>query len=151
MKTTVHYLHTMTIFIAILASTHFAHAQQHPGNGPMMPERDPMQEFLFPPELIMRFQDDIQLKKEQKEQIIAAVDEAQQKFTRMKWDLQAEVSTLQKILSENNVDENKAMVQLDKVLDQERQIKKTQMTLMIRTRNVLTEEQRAKLKINFNK
>lgn len=37
------------------------------------------------------------------------------------------------------------MAQLDKVLDLERQIKKAQMTLMIRTKNALTDEQPAKL------
>jgi len=150
MKTILNYLRTLAV-VAIFVVSLPASAQDHPGKGPMPPERDPMQEFLFPPELVMRLQDDIQLKKEQKEQIIAAVDEAQKKFTRMKWDLQAEVSTLQKLLSESTVNENSAMVQLDKVLDQERQIKRTQMTLMIRTKNALTEEQQTKLKINFNK
>jgi len=144
MKTTLNYLRTLAVVAIVVVSLPVS-AQDHPGKGPMPPERDAMQEFLFPPELVMRFQDEIQLKKEQKEQIIAAMEESQKKFTRMKWDLQSEVSSLQKLLSESTVNETNVMTQLDKVLDQERQIKKAQMTLMIRTKNALTEEQRARL------
>ncbi len=114
----------------------------HPG---IDQRNDPMREFMFPPELVMRYQNDIQLKKEQKEQIIATVEESQKKFNRLQWDLQAEVSAMQKLLAESTVNEANVMAQLDKVLDQERQIKKAQMALMIRTKNALTEEQRAKL------
>lgn len=134
-----------TIAFAFLLASFVCAAQQHqPGMDPR-PGPDPMRELMFPPELVMRFQNDIQLKKEQKELIIATVEESQKKFNRLQWDLQAEMSALQKLLSEATVNEVGVMAQLDKVLDQERQIKKAQMTLMIRTKNALTEEQRAKL------
>lgn len=107
--------------------------------------KDPMQEFFFPPEFVMRYQNEIQLKKEQKEMIISTVEEAQKKFTRLQWDLQAEITVLQKLLSESTVNETNVLVQLDKVLDQERLIKKAQITLMTRIKNSLTDEQKAKL------
>jgi Spy/CpxP family protein refolding chaperone len=108
--------------------------------------KDPMQEFFFPPELVMRYQNEIQLKKEQKETIISMMEEAQKKFTRLQWDLQAEMTVLQKLLSESTVSEANAIAQLDKVLDQERLIKKAQITLMVKIKNALTEEQKVKLK-----
>ena len=107
--------------------------------------KDPMQEFLFPPELVMRYQAEIQLKKEQKELIIGVVEEGQKKFNRLQWELQNEMSALMKLLAESSVDEPKVLEQLDKVLDQERMIKKTQITLMVRIKNSLTPEQKVKL------
>ena len=124
--------------IALVATSLHALAQENPG-------KDPMQEFFFPPELVMRFQNEIQLKKEQKEMIISTMEEAQKKFTRLQWDLQAEMTTLQKLLSESTVNETNLLAQLDKVLDQERTIKKAQITLMVRIKNSLTDEQKTKL------
>ncbi len=107
--------------------------------------KDPMQEFFFPPELVMRYQNEIQLKKEQKEMIISMMEEAQKKFTRLQWDLQTEITVLQKLLAESTANETKVLAQLDKVLDQERLIKKAQITLMVRIKNSLTDEQKLKL------
>jgi Spy/CpxP family protein refolding chaperone len=115
-------------------------AQENPG-------KDPMQECFFHPELVMRYQNEIQLKKEQKETIISTMEEAQKKFTRLQWDLQAEMTVLQKLLSESTVSEPNALAQLDKVLDQERLIKKAQITLMVKIKNALTEEQKVKLNV----
>jgi Spy/CpxP family protein refolding chaperone len=127
----------LAIALFITASLN-ALAQENPG-------KDPMQEFFFPPELVMRYQNEIQLKKEQKESIISTVEEAQQKFNRLQWDLQTEMTALQKLLAEPTVNETNVLAQLDKVLDQERIIKKAQITLMIRIKNALTDEQKAKL------
>ncbi len=108
--------------------------------------KDPLQELFFPPELVMRYQNEIQLKKEQKELIIGAVEEAQKKFNRLQWELQNEMTAFQKLLGDPIVSEPRAQEQLDKVLDLERQVKKTQITLMVRIKNALTEDQKAQLK-----
>ena len=107
--------------------------------------KDPMQEFFFPPDLVMRYQNEIQLKKEQKELIIGVVEEAQKTFNRLQWDLQNEMTALQKLLTESLINETKVLEQLDKVLGQERMIKKAQITLMIRVKNALTDDQKEKL------
>ena len=131
--------HHRIVAIAIFMIVPFSSfAQENPG-------KDPMQEFFFPPELVMRYQNEIQLKKEQKELIISTVEEAQKKFNRLQWDLQTEMNALQKLLSETTVNETKVLEQLDKVLDQERIIKKAQVTLMVRSKNALTEDQKSKL------
>jgi Spy/CpxP family protein refolding chaperone len=127
----------MGLLICLIAGIH-SFAQ---GN----PTKDPMQEFFFPPELVMQYQNEIQLKKEQKELIISTVEEAQKKFNRLQWDLQTEMTVLQKLLAEPTVNETTILAQLDKVLDHERLIKKAQITLMVRIKNALTDEQKVKL------
>lgn len=127
----------LAIALFIAASLN-ALAQENPG-------KDPMHEFFFPPELVMRYQNEIQLKKEQKEIIISTTEETQKKFTRLQWDLQAEMTALQKLLAESTGNETNVLAQLDKVLDQERLIKKAQITLMVRIKNTLTDEQKSKL------
>jgi Spy/CpxP family protein refolding chaperone len=109
------------------------------------PKKDLLQEFFFPPELVMKYQHEVQLKNEQKESIISSVEETQKKFNRLQWNMKNEVTILEKLLAENSINEAKVLEQLDKVLDQERQIKKTQISLMVRIKNVLTDEQKAKL------
>jgi hypothetical protein len=138
MKTITKNYQSWIVLIICMITTLHSFAQENSG-------KDPLQEFLFPPELVMRYQNDIQLKKEQKELIIGAVEDAQKKFNRLQWDLQGEVASLQKLLSLPTVDETKVLDQLDKVLDRERIIKKTQITLMVRIKNTLTEDQKVKL------
>lgn len=127
----------MVLIICLIAGIH-SFAQGNQG-------KDPMQEFFFPPELVMQYQNEIQLKKEQKELIISTVEEAQKKFNRLQWDLQTEMTALQKLLVEPTINETNVLAQLDKVLDQERIIKKAQITLMVRIKNALTDEQKVKL------
>jgi Spy/CpxP family protein refolding chaperone len=138
MKTIRKNYHSWMLLILCMITTFHSFAQENTG-------KDPMQEFLYPPELVMRYQNEIQLKKEQKELIIGAVEDAQKKFNRLQWDLQGEVASLQKQLSGSTVNENQVLEQLDKVLDQERLIKKTQITLMVRIKNALTDDQKGKL------
>ncbi len=127
-----------TCVICLILSVTLTFAQENPA-------KDPMQEYFYPPELVMRYQNEIQLKKEQRELVISTMEEAQKKFTRLQWDLQAEVTVLQKLLAESTVNEINVLAQLDKVLDQERLIKKAQITLMVRIKNALTDEQKTKL------
>ena len=63
----------------------------------------------------------------------------------MQWDMQAEKEKLLLLLKARPVDENAVMVQLDKVLDRERETKKTQISLLIRIKNELKAAQQNKL------
>ena len=126
-----------------LGITSFGSAQ--PGGNPGR-DKDPMQEYFYPPELVMRYQNDIQLRQEQRETILGAMDEAQKKFNHVQWDLQNAMSLFHGLLAQPAIDEQKALDQLDKVLDLERQVKKTQVTLMMKIKNALTGDQKEKLK-----
>ena len=107
---------------------------------------DPFGEAFISPELIMQNQQVIELSEEQKTYIMAQIQESQETFTKLNWPLQKEMEILIKLTNQNMVDEKKVLAQLDNVLQIEEQIKKTQITLMVRIKNKLTAEQQSKLK-----
>lgn len=104
-------------------------------------EIDPLERYLFPPELVMQHQGALQLSTEQQEYIISQVQQAQSQFTGFQWRLQREVEDLSELLQQTSSDESRILEQLEKVLELEKQIKRTHMTLAVRIKNTLTEEQ----------
>ena len=70
----------------------------------------------------------------------------QARFTELQWQLHDAMETLASLLDEEPADEAEVMARLDEVLDAEREIKRTQLSLMIRIKNELTAEQRALLR-----
>src|SRR5258708_6309732 len=110
------------------------------------PGSDPLGENLFPPELIMQNQKAIGLEEAQKTYIISEVSKAQGRFTELQWQLQEAMESLVTLLKRDMADEQQVLGQLDKVLDLEREIKRTQITLMVRIKNKLTSAQQARLR-----
>ena len=107
--------------------------------------RIPLREFLFPPELVMRHQQELGLSDSQREQILSDMEESGSEFTRLRWNLEAEIDQLREMLETPKPDEAKVLEQLDEVLDLERQIKRTQLALAVRIKSVLNETQLEKL------
>lgn len=101
---------------------------------------------LFPPELVMAHQQALALEPEQKAYLRKEVRDAQGRFTDLQWELQDAMEGLNALLKEERVNEQPLLAQLDKVLEAERQIKRAQMSLMVRIKNKLTVEQRARLR-----
>ncbi len=106
---------------------------------------DPIAQSFFPPELVMQQQEAIGLTEVQRETIRREIKSAQGLFTDLQWSLQDEVAKLTTLLKPPRVDEARTLAQLGKVLDAEREVKKAQITLLVRIKNVLTSEQQAKL------
>ena len=131
-------LNRILIWPAVLLYTVFLAAQQHPGP-------DPMAENLFPPELVMAHQKAIDLSDAQKTSIRAELLKAQTRFTELQWQLQDAMEGLVSLLKQPSADESEVMSQLDKVLTSEREIKRTQISLLVRIKNKLTPEQQAHL------
>ena len=114
--------------------------------GPTPPSpTDPIADKLFPPELVMQYRQAIDLTETQSKAIKDEIRQAQAKFLDMQWNLQSETEKLVLLLKAERVDEGAVLVQLDKVLDREREIKKTQISLLVRIKNLLTESQQNKL------
>ena len=109
------------------------------------PGGDPVGQELFSPELVMQYHQEINLTDVQSKAIKDEIQKAQAKFLDMQWDAQAETEKLTQLLKARPVDETAVLAQVDKVLDRERTIKKTQLLLLVRIKNVLTEEQQKKL------
>jgi Spy/CpxP family protein refolding chaperone len=73
------------------------------------------------------------------------VQKAQSKFLDLQFDIQTEMETMVRLVKENKVDEPRVLAQLDKVLALEKEIKKTQISLLVRIKNILTPAQQARL------
>jgi len=106
---------------------------------------DPIAQNLFPPELVMKYHQEINLDEGQSKAIREAIQKAQAKFLDMQWDMQSETEKLVQLLKARPVDENAVLAQVDQVLNREREIKKTQISLLVRIKNQLTEAQQNKL------
>lgn len=94
----------------------------------------------------MQHQQAIGLNDEQKNNLKTEVRQAQTKFTELQWTLQDEVERLVALLKQPKVDEKQAAAELDKVLAAEREIKRTQLMLLIRIKNNLTPAQQVQLR-----
>ena len=113
---------------------------------PQPPQPDPVGENLFPPELVMQYQQAIGLSEEQKELIKAEIQKAQARFTDLQWQLQGEVETMASLLRAPRADEQQTLAQLDKILGLERELKRAQFALVVRIKNSLSPEQQARLR-----
>ena len=115
--------------------------------GEMIPgQADPFARFLFPPELIMQHQGALELKESQREVLQIAIQEAQAQTLKMQWALAGEGEKLTKLLQADTLIEKEVLEQVDRILMTEREIKRAQMTLMIRIRNALTPAQQERLR-----
>jgi Spy/CpxP family protein refolding chaperone len=106
---------------------------------------DPIMESLYPPELVMAHQKAIALDDVQKNDIRGELLKAQTRFTELQWQLQEAMESLVGLLKKNPADERQVLEQLDKVLAAERELKRTQIGLLVRIRNRLTPDQQAGL------
>src|SRR6202795_1287364 len=109
------------------------------------PEQDPIGEIFFAPELVIQHQEAIGLSAEQKDYLKTEIRQAQLKFTERQWKLQDEMEKLVALVKLPHVDEQQVLAQLEKVLAAEREIKREQVTLLVRIKNKLTAEQQGKL------
>lgn len=109
------------------------------------PAEDPFQGALFPPELVMLHAEEIGLDEAQRLAIKEAVQEVQPLFLDRQFELQSEVGRLRKQIAPAEVDEEQALATLDRVLAVEREIKRAQVGLLVRIKNLLRPEQQQRL------
>ncbi len=135
---------------ALLLVAAAAHAQQQPPPAmtPAQPTRagDPLMGNLFPPELIMQNQDAIKLSDDQQRSIIGEIQRTQTAATSVQWRLQGAMERLANAVKPDHPDESQVLAQLDSVLALEREMKRTQIALLVRIKDRLTPEQQAALR-----
>ncbi len=107
---------------------------------------DPIAQNLFPPELVMQHRHELGLTDEQKAAIRDETIKASTRFNELQWQMQDEMETMASLMKGTTVDEQKVLVELDKILNIERDVKRTQLGLSIRIKNKLTAEQQEKLR-----
>ena len=115
-----------------------------PGPGPGQGPEDWGRSF-FSPELVMQHQSEIGLQDSQRAALTSAIQQAQSKFMDTQWKLSAEGEKMGRLLQGPQVDETAVLDEVDRILNLEREIKKAQISLMVRIKNTLTPTQQAKL------
>ncbi|MFL5593868.1 MAG: periplasmic heavy metal sensor [Gemmatimonadaceae bacterium] len=113
--------------------------------GPGQPNGDPLARYLFPPELVMANQQAIGLTDRQRSSLQQAMKDAQGKFIDLQFRMSGEVENLRRLIEPPSVDEARVLAQVDRVLAAEREVKHAQLSLMIRIKNLLTQQQQAQL------
>ena len=133
--------HLLLTLVLTMAS---AAAAQQP-TPPPTPAKDPLTRHLFPPELIMRHQQDIGLAAEQRTAITKAIQDFQAKTIELQWRMEAETQKLGEMLSKPVADQAAVLQHLDQVLNVEREVKRAHIGLLVQIKNTLTAEQQARL------
>jgi Spy/CpxP family protein refolding chaperone len=112
---------------------------------PPQPPPDPLRDSLFPPDLVMRFQDRIGLSADQRQGIESELQTAGPKFEQLHQQLEKERAALVALLNRERVELEAALAQLDKLLDVEREVRRAEFALQIGVKNRLTPDQQARL------
>jgi len=145
----------MTVAVGLLA-VGMASAQQPEPDQPQQPRMPPppppdmLNNSVFPPDVIMEHQREIGLTDQQKAFMRGEINKTSTVFNDLQWQLQDAMEALRDTMKTDQVNEQLALAQLDKVLDAEREIKKLHMALAIRIKNNLTADQVQKL-LNLNR
>jgi hypothetical protein len=102
---------------------------------------DVFQGKLFAPNVILEHRDQLQLSKEQFTAIRAAVVEVQAGVAEHEWDMQEAYQALMLELEKSPIDEDKVLEHAGKALLAENQVKKKQMAMLVRLKNLLSAAQ----------
>lgn len=103
-------------------------------------------QHLFPPELVMQHQSRLKLTEQQRTAIVQEINRLQATAVNVQWRVADESEKLSELLSQDAVAETAALEQVNKVIEYETAVKRAQLSMLIRIRNVLTAEQRAILR-----
>jgi len=109
------------------------------------PAQDPIARYLYAPELVIAHQEAIGLTDRQRAAIQDAVKDVQSKVLDAQLKLASGGEKLSKLLAASVVDEASVLQQIDQVLASEREVKRAQMTLLVRIKNQLTAAQQGML------
>ena len=104
-------------------------------------QKDVFKGKLFAPNIILENQDALDLNKEQFTAIRAAVVEVQGSVAEHEWDLREAYMKVLADLDEVPIDEDQVMQNVEAALLAENKVKQLQVTMLIRLRNLLTDEQ----------
>ncbi len=106
---------------------------------------DALGKVLLSPDLVMSHQQAIALTDLQRQAIQTNMLDTQKKMLDQQFKLQSEVEKLQQLLKSMKPDEGKVLDEMDKVLGAERDIKRAQLSLMVKLKNNLTPQQQSQL------
>ena len=94
----------------------------------------------------MQHRQAIGLTDDQRNAIKQELMKASTHFNELQWQMQDEMETMDNLTKGSTVDEAQVLAQLDKILNLERDLKRTQLTVAIRIKNKLTADQQNQLR-----
>jgi Spy/CpxP family protein refolding chaperone len=103
--------------------------------------REVLRMGLYPPDILMRQQQALDISSEQRKDIAALVRDFQGKVTELQWAMPNEQQKLKKMLAASNIDSEAALAQAAQVLKMESEFKLAHFELLIAIKNELTDEQ----------
>ncbi len=107
---------------------------------------DRFEKAFFDPQLVLQRSRDIGLTPQQRSAIMDAVKKAQTELVPLQLDMTEPALDLVELVEQQRVDETQALAKADKMLKIENEVKKAQMSLLIRIKNILTKEQQDRLR-----
>jgi len=105
------------------------------------PQKDVFKGKLFPPNVILEHQTELELSKAQFTDIRAAVVAVQAGVAEHEWDMREAYQALMLELDKTPIDEARVLEHANMALLAENQVKKKQMAMLVRLKNLLTAEQ----------
>ena len=127
------------LFVTLVASLAVGAAQA------AGPKEDPFKGKLFAPNLILENQADLNLSKQQFTEIKAAVVEVQANVAEHEWDLREAYQAVLAELDKSPIDEKQVIELVNAALLAENEVKKKQVAMLIKLKNLLNDEQIAYL------
>ena len=131
------YLMAALTAVAVMASS--VQAQDKDGD-------DRFAKAFFDPQLVLKHAKEINLTAPQRKSIMDAIKKIQGELVPLQLDMTEPALEMAELVEQTTVDEAAAVAKADKVLKIENEVKKMQMALLIRIKNVLTKEQQAQLR-----
>lgn len=107
---------------------------------------DAFQRAMFDPQFVLRNAQAIGLSAAQRKNILDELKSAQIALAPLQVDMTGRALELQEIVEASRVDEAKALAMVEQVLRIENEVKKRQVILIVRIKNLLTAEQQSKLR-----
>ena len=104
-------------------------------------KKDPFKGKLFAPNVILENQAELNLSKEQFTKIRAAVVEVQGNVAEHEWDMREAYLLVMQELDKSPIDEDAVLRHANAALLAENQVKKQQMAMLVRLKNLLSDEQ----------
>ncbi len=107
---------------------------------------DRFEKAFFDPQLVLQKAKDIGLTSQQRTAILDVIKKAQVELVPLQLDMAEPAMELVDLIEELKIDEAGALAKADKMLKIENEVKKVQMSLLIRIKNLLTKDQQNQLR-----
>lgn len=135
----------LLVALSAIAAAAFSSSPAQAARGVLGSDVDHLARFVYPPELVIRHQNRIGLTPDQRDELVGEMRSAQSDLLPLQVELSAAGERLARQLERPRVDEAGVVELAGEMLAIEAQIKSRQLVLLLRIKNLLTEDQQRAL------